>query len=118
MSCRCTHWMATLKNMTALAAVMLMAVVFNSNAYAAQFVDDPTINIADTIVFVSVAQLIDSVSKDAIAVDRRYLREVAEIDSIIRYKFNQKLGAGVRFDGTSQDDILEPTFYLGFRTYW
>jgi len=118
MSCRDTSWMGMLANMIALVVTMLLLVVFTSSVHAARFADDPTFSNADTIVFVSAAQLIDSVSKDAIASDTRYLRDVAEVDSLIRYKFTQKLGVGMRFDGISQDDILEPTFYMGFKTYW
>ncbi|MBL4851752.1 MAG: hypothetical protein JKY90_05665 [Gammaproteobacteria bacterium] len=124
--CR-NSWMGMLANMIPLVVMTLLVTSLvltggKANAEypnsAAQFSADSTLNSADTIVFVSAAQLIDSVSKDAIAVDKRYLREVAEIDSIIRYKLTQKLGLGVRFDGTSQDDILEPTLFMGFRSRW
>ena len=118
MSYRHNSWMDMLTNMIALAVTILLVVVFTNNAHAAQFADDPAFNATETIAFVSAAKLIDSVSKDAIAADKRYLREVAEIDSVIHYKFTRKWGLGVRFDGTSQDDILEPTFFMGFRSHW
>lgn len=118
MSYRRNNWMDMLTNMLALAVMILLVVVFTNKAHAARFADDPTFDTADTVAFVSAAQLIDSVSKDAIAADKRYLRDVAEIDSVIHYKFTQKMGLGIRFDGTSQEDILEPTFFMGFRTRW
>ncbi len=117
MSYRRYSWVDMLTNMTALAVTILLVVLFSNNAYAAQFPDDQA-NAAKTVAFVSAAQLIDSVSKDGIAIDRRYLREVAEVDSVIHYKFTQKWGLGVRFDGTSQNDILEPTLFMGFRSRW
>ncbi len=127
MSYRRNSWMGMLANMIPLAVMVLLVaslVLTGGKANAeypkgtAQFPADPTLNSADTIVFVSAAQLSNSVSKDAIAADKRYLREVAEIDSIIRYKLTQKLGFGVRFDGTSQDELLEPTLFMGFRSRW
>jgi len=117
-SYRCNSWIDVLTNMIALAVMVVLLIIFTAKANAEQFSDYLNVNSTDTIVFVSAAQLIDSVSKDAIALDRRYLRDVAEVDSIIHYQFTQKLGLGVRFDGTSQEDILEPTLFMGFRTRW
>lgn len=107
-----------LANMIALVVMVFLVTMFTTKANAANFADDFNYNTSDTVAFVSAAQLIDSVSKDAIALDHRYLKEVELIDSLIHYKFTRKLGLGVRFDGTSQDDILEPTFFMGFRTRW
>ena len=118
MSYRRNSWVDMLINMTALAVMILLVAMFTNHAHAAQFSDAPILNASETVAFVSAAQLIDSVSKDAIATDRRYLRDVAQVDSVIHYKLTQKWGLGVRFDGTSQDDILEPTLFMGFRTRW
>lgn len=117
-SYRRNNWMDMLANMIALAVMVLLVTMFTSKANAADFADNLDLNTSDTVAFVSAAQLIDSVSKDAIALDHRYLKEVDLVDSLIHYKFTRKVGLGVRFDGTSQDDILEPTFFMGFRSRW
>lgn len=115
---RHSNWLDMMTNIIALTVCALLVIGVTNNAMAAKFVNDPDSGAADTIAFVAAAQLIDSVSHDARAMENRYLQEVAEIDSLIHYDFNQKVGMGVRFDGTSQDDILEPTFFVGFRTRW
>ncbi len=117
-SYRRNNWVDMMANVIALVIMVFLVTMFTTKANAVNFADDLNLDTTDTVAFVSAAQLIDSVSKDAIALDHRYLREVDLIDSLIHYKFTQKLGLGVRFDGTSQEDILEPTFFMGFRSRW
>lgn len=118
MSYRHSSWLDMMTNMFALVVVCLLVIGVTNSAMAAKFADDPSYNNSDVVAFVSAAQLIDSVSRDARALEIRYLEEVAIVDSLIHYKLTQKVGMGIRFDGTSQDDILEPTFFMGFKTRW
>lgn len=115
------NWLALVTNLFSLVIAVLLVFTVTRAALAAEVdINDGAGSIggADTIIFFSAADLIDSISKDPRAADKHYLRDVAEVDGLIKVRLSQQTGAGVRFDGVSPSNLLEPTFFFGFRSRW